>query len=1308
MKFKEFFKELLKSLLKGRLHRILKFVLLFLFVVLSFSVVYNVTLFIFREKEGFHFEEKNFRWGINLKKGDIWVSFDYLYLGNPRFKLELSKPYLKLDFVSSLKEFIPVFDDVRLESGKLVMSNRKTKGEGKLSYIPRLKLRRFDLGEFEVISDRLSLHIYRSLFSGKKIFFGGANGRVLGKDLVIFPFSGELTGRDLRIPSVSFRVGDCTGEGNVVFRGFDFVSNFVFSCSAFRVSYLRLTVKKYGNRLKTEWEGRVLSKQLSGRGTVFVGKGIEIRNVKGSFDGALFKLGGTVKGGKIDVNGNFYGKAFSLEPLFFRSFSFRFSVKGDWRNPNVNLSGKAKEVQTPVVNLSNFRGELFFSGGRRFFLSFDSERLGGEISGNSTEYAGTLKLKGFELLDFKKVKVYKRKYGRWIPDLKLSGVLKFKKRRDFSFEGNLSIDRFFFRGFRGIGEISLSGKNKEAEFRGRIYGKDGLLTGKGKVDLGEFSINSLFQGKGLALGSFDFLRKLGLSGRVDAEGELRGNLKNPKGSFSFTSQEVSLFGVSFSPVAGALSVKDFSLNLSLFSKGVEIRELKVGLRHPVSLSLRGAVRDFPAEDGLRILKGYGVRLPFGLKGVISGSFSLKSDNVKDGKSYSFDLLVNSYAGLFRMGDVEAEGICSGLVSYVFGKEAVNLNGKLNSAKVGDLKIRGGDFSVSLLSEKLDVHLENSEIPVNGLKNRISADVVVGLRDRGISGRVKFFGLKNSDFLSGQVEVVSLFSGFLNNFTVKINGKVKLKTKYAEEPIEAKISGALLEPSNLGTVSVTGNQTDIKLILNGKDAQAVGTLKEIKLKFPNLSVKVNMAFLNVDLKRLSGTVAIPAFRVKPKGFYELYSVSGIYVSLVNGKPEVSDFTLSYIDGWLKFKDLKVSNLSRVSGKLEGELGTKGLVYLLKLNRMLVYARNSIQLKGEFSYSGSVDYRVSIDGSGVELRSKYTFGKILVRKLSAIFTNGTLERVIGAIDVGGGSAEIWGEKNRVNLLLSDISVGVLNEWKANISGKLTLSEKTLSGKLSLSKVKVFLGKKNKGSGTTIKVPINLNIRLLFEEPVRIKGELFWIELIPDLKVVSLNGEPVIEGTFIVTKGQIDYMGKAFKVLYGSGTIRNLSKGEGTVSILATAHISGYFIYMKIEGKLKNPVIYLSSDPPLTREQILNLIMTGAKPEEIEASSEIFPAVQVAYYATASLFKPFEETFRKALKLESFRIEPYITRYGETVAKLTVVKLLSKRVKLVGYGTTGQNPEYGGGIQLKVGKRYYLEVRYNSFYGPEAGIGLEVNKR
>ena len=472
----------------------------------------------------------------------------------------------------------------------------------------------------------------------------------------------------------------------------------------------------------------------------------------------------------------------------------------------------------------------------------------------------------------------------------------------------------------------------------------------------------------------------------------------------------------------------------------------------------------------------------------------------------------------------------------------------------------------------------------------------------------------------------------------------------------------------------------------------------------------MAFVNLNLTTMSGTIAVPAFKIYPAGFYPLYSVSGLYINLKNGKPDISNITLSYLDGWIKIEDISLEK--GIKGKFEGDIGVKGLVYLAKAQKFVTFARNSLKLKGSFSYKKELHYSVRINGSGIEIKTRYLLDRAVANSLKATVKDGKVEELSGELTVGGGEVIVKGKGESFNITASLVPVGEINRWKGLISGKLIYERKSLNGTLTVSKARVILGKEKKKSGNSgsinVTVPINININILFDEPLKIKGELFSLTIVPKLWIKTISQRLTVGGTFYVTDGKIDYMGKIFKVIYGSGTIEDLTKQKGRISILASAYISGYYVYMKIEGELNNLTIYLSSDPPLTREQILNLIMTGASPEEIEASSELFPAVQVAYYATASLFKPVEAKFKKTLKLESFSIEPYITKYGETVAKLTIAKRLAKRIRLVGYGTTGQNPEYGGSIQIFLNKNYYLELRYNSYYGPEAGVGVEVIRK
>ena len=1317
MRSKEFLKALLKSLKSGRLHRVLKALLVLLFLFFSYQVSISVLKYWVKEREELSIVRKNFHWSFNWKRGELSLKADYLFVENPKFSCELFKPELDVDVYKSLRELRPIVSFFGLSEGRVVL--KKKKGEGKkLNLELPFLLEKADIGRvtFQWAGGYAVLN--RFVYSEKEFYCGGVNGEFRGQEFYVEPFTGVRSDGYFFVPNFSFGY-----RGSKVFGRLKVYSlgkwEFSGSCVS---SYFggKLNVKYYGKLIRVNWNGRVKNVDTKGTGTVrFKGKGVVLEEVSGRFDGAEFLLHGEIGKG-IDLRGRVQSRRFLYQKYGAEGVNIRFSISGKLEDPKVQITGRVKSLKTPQIELRNLRitGVTDRESGK---IWWSSQNLDGVISLNwkGRQGKGTIILKHFSIKEITAVRVYsrKKKYRNWIPDLALSGDLKFQLEKNrVEYKGDLNVEKFSFQGFKAHGTVRIKGNSEKLSLEGKLLGKDGgTVRGETDVFLKKREMRGDYAVEDIPAEDFKFLKKVGLAGKVGGTGRVWGSFKNPQADFSVSSENLKFKGVRLGRAAGEVKLKDFILYVSAVTDRGTLDELTLKLRGKRELSAKGEVKDVSGKEIEEVLKGFRVKVPFGIEGLGSGSFSIYSEDLKEKKALQVEILIDRFYGVFSYKGLTARGDGEGRIEYRGGNLNVKVSGNLERAQFRGKVLTGGKYSVVLNGGELSVVLQGSryESGFPELENSVSGSLSINLKTGQLGGRGKVSGrylLKGTGEIVGDVDY--FVSGELSNFTVKISGKLNLTSKLTgKEKLE--ISGALLEPDNLGTISIRGKDTDLKVIANGKSWQAVGFIRNLNVKTQQLKVRINMAFVNVNLLNLTGTVAVPTFKVYPKGFYPMYAVSGVYVELKNGEPSVSDVTLSYVDGWIKLKNLKLNRERKsLTGEIEASVGAKGLVYIAGAQKFIPYVRNSFSVEGSFRYSGELHYRITVDGTGVELRAKYLLDRAVVNRFKAVVENGSLEKVNGNISIGSGSLLINGKEKSITATASLIPVGEVGKWKGLISGKVGYSGEGIRGTLTVSKAKLFLGKakakEKKERGAPPKLPVKLSVNLLFDQPLKIKGELFSLTLIPKLWIRTVNGRVVIGGTFYVTDGKINYMGKEFKVIYGTGTIEDLEKEKGRVNILASDYVSGYYIYMKIEGELNNLTIYLSSDPPLTREQILNLIMTGASPEEIEASSELFPAVQVAYYATASLFKPIESKFKKGLKLESFSIEPYITKYGETVAKLTVAKRLAERIRLVGYGTTGQNPEYGGSVQLFIKKNYYLELRYNSYYGLEAGVGLEVNKR
>ncbi len=1306
MKFREFLKGFLKSAKSGRIHSFLKLSLIALFLFFSYRVSVSVVDYWVRVKAELSVVKKNFNWDFNWRTGELSLKADYLFLKNPRFSGEFYRPEIDLSVYRSLKELRSVVLFVGFDEGRVVVEGGGG-GRGKGFRIPVVP-ERFRIGRLMVRWSGGELHLNRLVYDGKSFLCGGVSGEFKGREFFVEPFSGFRRNGKVVIPSIVAGLDGSRVSGTLEFSGLD---RWLFSGSVFSGVYIgQLVVKNYG-KFELQWKGKTKGIETAGKGIFSFGKHeIEVKKVVGKFDGADFKLWGTVSE-ELSLEGRVKAQELTLGSNSVKGLNLKVKCTGKLKNPSLQITGRAAALKSSILTVKGIsvRGRANFREGS---FSLESRSLNGELHFNreNGEIKGKIRLKRFSLLEIVPVSLYRKRYGLWVPGALLTGNVEFSlKGKELSYCGKLNVDKFNFQSFKGSGDFSFEGNVEKLRFRGSLRSENGgEVYGEGNVYLKEKRIESSYRAVSVPAEQFGFLKKVGLKGKVSGSGRVYGLLKNPEADFTVSSSSLYFRGVELGAAEGELRLKNYILSVSAVSERGTLEKLKLRVKGKMELSAEGRVREITGGEAEKLLESFKVKLPFTFGGTGSGSFSVYSSDIKKGENLKVNIGMEEFRGRFSYGDLEVKGTARGSVSYLKGKVFSEFSGSIDEAFYKEKRFKGGKFSVSLNGEELNVSVKETTYD-GGFDNSISTDLFVNLKSGELHGR----GTVDGSYRKAKLGEVAgsgsfSFSGFVSQFTVKFSGKLNLNSKLIGRK-KLNVDGSLLEPQNIGTVSFTGDGTDLKVIVNGESWHAVGVVRKVNVKTEKAKIKVNMAFVNLNLNSLTGSIAVPAFKVFPEGFYPLYSISGLYINVKNGKPEVSDFTLSYVDGWLKFKKVKLDG--ETSGEFEARVGLKGLVYLMKAQKFFPYARNGFRITGNFRYGREFHYKANIDGNGVEFRVKYLLDRAVINSLKAVVEDNQVEEISGEISAGSGTIFISGKKEELGITASMVPVGEVGKWKGLISGKAEYGEKGVKGTLTVSKAKLFLAKEEKkssGEGNSPKLNIPVDVDVLFDQPLKIKGELFSLTLVPSLKVKTLNDRVVIGGTFYVTDGKINYMGKDFKVIYGTGNIEDLEKKKGRVSILASAYVSGYYIYMKIEGEFSNLTIYLTSDPPLTREQILNLIMTGASPEEIEASSELFPAVQVAYYATASLFKPFEAKFKKTLRLESFSIEPYITKYGETVAKLTVAKRLAERIRLIGYGTTGQNPEYGGSVQLFLKKNYYLELRYNSYYGAEAGIGLEVNKR
>ena len=1160
---KEFFRELFRSLKSGRLHRALKLFLVLLLIYLSLQVGRELLSYYLKQKERVFLSVNGLKWSFSLKKGELSLSFRSFELESGFLTASVEKGRLGVLLYDSLLHMKPHLSLVEASRVILILPSGK-KEKGRSSFRPPpVRIDRLKLGYLLLRKGEFELYGRELLKNSRELSVGGIFGKFGNRFFYVFPFRGYMENGEIRIPFLTATYEDYYLGGSLSFGPEEGEFDGYLGGSGFKFS--KITVKISGKKIRGEAEGKIRERKISiSAAGKLEGEELIVSRLRLRSEGVELTGRGVLSARKLTlkgkVKGDFREKGFEL-----RGITGSYTVSGPVRKPVGNLSLKVERFSSPVVELSQvgLRARVSKDMGE---LYFNSRKVSGKVEYDRGQLSGKLKFRDFAIDNLKPVSRFRQKYGMWIPSATVSGPASFRYSGELSYEGTFKVKKFFFRGFRARGSLKVSGNREQVAFRLSLKGDDGALAGEGEIDLRRRRLSSEFRGEELELSCLDFLRKTGLEGKLWGSGRVDGDLKNPAASFSFSSPEIYLFKVAIPEVEGKVNYRDFRLMVRAgSSQGLSLEELVYDLRdHRVQVKAR--VDDYPAEEVLKVVRGFGVKLPFEVSGRVTGISEIAVP-LRSPRKARVSVSVSDFSGRFTYDElVDVRGNGRGEFDYMAGELGGRIEGEIEKGSFKDIPFRGGTYRVSLKGKEIDLFYNGLLLTgeLNGLKSR--GNVALLLDRNGIRGSVRLEGKLKREFGEVSGGIGAVFEGVFSNFTVKISGKVKVSSPYLEGEPGLKVVGALLEPSNRGNISVTGNGVELHILLFGQKGSVVGKVGKVVLVSPRAKVKVNLAFVNLEFPGLSGTVSVPTFTVKPYGFYRLYSPTGVYIKLNHGKVEISSFTLSYVDGWIEIKE---PGIEPVRGRFEAELGVKGLVYLLKLNRIIPFSRGSIEVRGNFSYDRDLRYRADFSARGVTLRSRYILDKVHVIELDGEVKNGEVDRLNGELSIGDGNVLLNKSNHSIVAAISQVPVGQLNLWKSLLSGNLNydMKRRALRGSVELSRTRLFFrknpGKEVPETSRPEKLPVEVSVGVIFDEPVKIKGELFWIELLPSLKLSTVNGELVISGNFYATNGEIDYMGKKFRVIYGSGTIEDLERKKGRISILAST--LGFSMYFSVTNPM-----------------------------------------------------------------------------------------------------------------------------------------------
>lgn len=173
-------------------------------------------------------------------------------------------------------------------------------------------------------------------------------------------------------------------------------------------------------------------------------------------------------------------------------------------------------------------------------------------------------------------------------------------------------------------------------------------------------------------------------------------------------------------------------------------------------------------------------------------------------------------------------------------------------------------------------------------------------------------------------------------------------------------------------------------------------------------------------------------------------------------------------------------------------------------------------------------------------------------------------------------------------------------SSIDGNVILSKALINSQLLLNQKKGLLPIDQL---STPEKPIKVNLSIISNEPIAIKSNDFTSKGLINLTAqgsynATIMQYPQLRGTISFIKGKCRFLRHNFKIKQGKIDYVPESHEPTTLEITAKSQIKKYNVTLHITGPVTKPTFHLDSQPSLTQEQIVGLLLAGSEEATLQS--------------------------------------------------------------------------------------------------------------
>ncbi|MGD9362072.1 MAG: translocation/assembly module TamB domain-containing protein, partial [Desulfobacterales bacterium] len=680
-----------------------------------------------------------------------------------------------------------------------------------------------------------------------------------------------------------------------------------------------------------------------------------------------------------------------------------------------------------------------------------------------------------------------------------------------------------------------------------------------------------------------------LNGAVHANLKLSGPLMEPEAQTDVTLEAVQLNDIRISRAIFKLRSAGRRIHIDLAQVNAPLGEAKLTgnlLRGKADAAFDLELTDLTlsGQNALLALKKPG-HIHFTRKGDVSlkdiflggpnGDIRLKGSLTAQKKA-DFNLLISDFNG-----DGWLESLATDQVEFNGLNATIHLFGNMNSpslAVTGDLAKLDFQKDRLSLSGRFDLSYAKDGITIRQFQWQGGSGQQIGLTGTIPVNLLEKPLLRSGPFsVDAQVSIPDLaaFGWFLPDYIPSdgnLEGKLQMAgTWKAPSGTFVFRSRGLNDPPHLKSMPPGPIDLDGNMRLDGK-----------KLRVE--SIQINSPELTFTSKgEWSGMPALADF---------LNGVTAKPVGNVDLKGKLSAGDLS----WLAVEN---PSLRRVAGRLEADVTMKGPISDPAVDALVRLTDGELRPDIDVPSLQALNLNAVVTPTGAQLQ---TFTGEL---------GGAPFQITGSVvrnSEGGATADLRLQGENLLFVRSeglqvraDTDLTVKGPVKRlEVAGEVAITDGRLAKYLDLlgtlkgsSKPKTDLGLQLFSIRQPPLKDMVFDVRLTSKNPFTIRNNLARGAVRPELKLIGTGEFPVLAGEVYVDPTRLSL--PAGTLIFESGVVRFDPKrpDRPTLDLVGTATMLGYDITMLVGGAFDEPVVTLSSVPPLSNEELILLVIAGQQP-------------------------------------------------------------------------------------------------------------------